>query len=144
MSIGKITKDFFQFLENLKPEDWNKKINDKWTIKDVVAHLVAWERECAICLPAAWGKKENPWFIKTDNYDEFNERAIQMYKDYSPEELLSEWKKWQDILEKEAKKIGENSLRSAQFGLTFDWFFDEGENNHYLEHFNEIKKVFID
>jgi len=142
MSIEKTTKDFFRFLKNLKPEDWNKKINDKWTIKDAVAHLVAWERECAICLPMAWEKKENPWFIKTDNYDEFNKRAIQTYKNYLPEELLSEWEKWQNALEKEAEKIGVNNLQSAQFGLTFEWFFDEGENNHYLQHFNEIKKVF--
>ena len=36
--------DFVSYLKILKPEDWHKKVNDKWTVKDVVAHMIGWEK----------------------------------------------------------------------------------------------------
>lgn len=62
INVAEISKKFFKILGNLNEEQWKMKVNNNWTIKDVVSHL-------------------------------------------------------------------------------FGWVFDEGEDNHYLFHLNQIKKV---
>jgi hypothetical protein len=138
MNTENITKEFFELLENLQPEELDKKIG-KRTIKEVIAHLVGWEKEAFERLDETWRTKEKPWFLKTDNFDEFNEKSIENYKNFTPEQLLNEWKKWQKKLDDKIEEIGEDKLREDM--ELFDWVFDEGDENHYLEHLNQIKKV---
>jgi len=133
-----ITKEFIELLENLEPLKWNTKVKNK-TIKEIVAHLVGWEKEAVKRLDEVWKTKEKPWFLKTENFDEFNKKSMKYYKDYSPEELIKEWKHWQRLLDKKIKEIGEDKLRTES--ELFDWVFDEGENNHYLEHLNQTKEI---
>lgn len=139
MNQDNISREFFRLLENLKDEEWDIKVDNEWAIKDVVAHLVGWEKECVQILEETWKTKEKPWFLKTDDYNEFNKKNAQEYENYSPKELLKEWKFWQNSLDEKIEKIGENNLR--QNPELFEWVFDEGEDGHYLEHFNQIKKV---
>lgn len=136
--IEDIFKEFLELLKDLKSEDWKIKIKNK-TIKDIVAHMVGWEKECAEQLDEVWETQEEPWFLKTDDYDDFNKKSMEKYKDYSPEELLNEWKKLQEELEKKIIQIGEEKLRARP--ELFDWVFDEGDNSHYLEHLNQIKEA---
>lgn len=125
--------DFLEFLKNLKEEDWAKKINENWTIKDVVAHLVGWEKESARVLKDVWGSEKDPWFLLDGNYEKFNARSVDFYKSYSAEELIREWEKWQGVLEGEIKEIGENNLRQDP---KMNWVFDE---EHYKYHLDQIK-----
>lgn len=130
--------DFILYCKTLRPEDWNKKVNDKLTVKDVIAHMVGWEKEAVLELPKFWNTKQKPWFLKTHNYDKFNAKSIAEYKNYSPEKLLAEWKKWQKKLDNEIKKIGEENLRKS---LDIDWIFDEGDGSHYEQHYEQIRKI---
>lgn len=82
--------DFISYLKTLKPEDWSKKATDKWTVKDVVAHMVGWEKAVTKIVKSVWETKQEPWFMETDNYDEFNAKMIEYYKNYSPNQLLDE------------------------------------------------------
>ncbi len=134
----KITKEFSELLENLKPDKWNLKIKNR-TIKEIIAHLVGWEKEAVEQLDKVWKSKQKPWFLKTDNFDEFNKESINYYKNYSPKELINEWKKYQKLLDNKINEIGEKNLRAEP--ELFNWVFDKGEENHYLEHLNEIKGV---
>ena len=52
--------DFISYLKTLKPEDWNKKVTDKWKVKDVVAHLIGWERDDTKIIRSIWETKESP------------------------------------------------------------------------------------
>ncbi len=137
--------DFLNYCKQLQPEDWSKMVNEKWTVKDVVAHLAAWEKECARELGKAWTTREKPWFLKTDNWDDFNERSYNFYKDYSPEQLLDEWEKWQKELSKEIEKIGEGELKQDpdMFSWAFDvWATDEDNNPSHVDyHWKKVKKV---
>lgn len=137
--------DFLGYCRQLKGDDWNKMVNQKWTVKDVVAHMAAWEKECAKELSKAWATKEKPWFLKTHNWDEFNERSYNFYKDYTPEQLLEEWEKWQKELNREIEQIGKAKLKQypAMFNWAFDeWEIDEDHNpSHKDYHWKKVKKV---
>ena len=73
-----------------------------------------------------------------DNYDDFNEKIRQEFKDYSPEALISEFEKWRNTLEKNIRMIGEDRVRQRPH---MDWVFDEGGEPHFEHHLNQIKKA---
>lgn len=139
LDSDEVKKEFFNLLRSLKKEEWYVKVNSRWAVKDVIAHLVAWEEEAAVCLREAWQTKQKPWFLLTDNFDDFNKRAVNKYKNYSPKQLLERWDFVIRVLDSEIKDIGVGNLRLRPD--LFEWVFDEGEDGHYLEHFQQIKKV---
>ncbi len=130
--------DFIEYLKSLKPKDWEVKISDKWTVKDVVAHLVGWEKEVTNTLDESIKTGEQPWFMKQENWDKFNRQNTDFYIDHTPGELLNEWQMWQDRLETKIKEWGEQELRCNK---DMDYLFDEGEDSHYKHHWEQIKKV---
>lgn len=129
--------DFIAYLKTLQPEDWDKKVNKNWTVKDVVAHMVGWEKGDVDVIRTAWETKQAPWFMNTDDYDEFNRKAVEYYKDYSSNELIEEWEKWQQRVQDEIDSIGEDNLRSRMD--LFGWLFKTGDGSHYDEHYKQIK-----
>ncbi len=129
--------EFIDYLQELNEERWQVKIDDTKTVKNVIAHLVGWERECAKTLPKVWDKKIMPWFMKTDDYNEFNQKNMYEFRELSADELLREWQKWQKVFNNEINKIGIGKIRKAK---GFEWVLDEGNDSHYLEHFREIKE----
>lgn len=130
---------FILLLKSLKPEDWEIKVNENWTVKDVVAHMVGWEKEDARIIEDVWKSKKRPWFYETENYDEFNQKYINYYRDFTPEELIAEWEKYQREVDLEIKKIGEENLRARPD--LFGWLFDESEGSHHNYHYQQIKNI---
>ncbi len=135
--------DFISYLKTLKPNDWNKKANSKWTIKDVVAHMVGWEKEGVKVLREFMEQgKGNLWFLHTGNYDEFNAKSVKYYQNYTVEKLIAEWEKYMYEIEDLIKQIGEKKLRSRE---DMRWLFEkdtpEGHEGHYNYHFKQIKKA---
>lgn len=131
--------DFISYLKTLKPEDWQKPVTDKWTVRDVVAHMVGWEKGDPDAISKAWETKQPPWWMTTDDYDKFNQQNVEYYKDFTSEQLISEWQKWQAHIDKEVAKIGEAKLRARPD--LFSWVFDEGEDSHYNHHFKQIREA---
>ncbi len=131
--------NFIEFLKTLRLEDWNKKVTDEWTVRDVVAHMVGWEKESANVIKSIWDNKEKPWFIETENYGGFNKKSVDYYKSYKSEELIKEWEKWQEKVDKEIDQIGEDKLKDCPD--LFSWLFEEGEGSHYSKHYKQIKEV---
>jgi len=141
--------DFISYLKILKPEDWHKMATSKWTVKDVVAHMVGWEKRDAEVIPIFWQtKKREPWMSTNSEYDKFNAESLEYYKDYSPEQLISEWEMWQKKISEEIDKIGYTNIKSRPD--LFDWLLEDEdkENNnytltdggtHYEHHLKQIK-----
>jgi hypothetical protein len=130
--------DIVIFFKNLKDSDWDIAVTNKWRVKDILSHLVGWEREVCRGLADVFKNGDNPWFMKIGDYAEFNEKIYQEFKDYSFENLLLELEKWQDEFDKIIKKIGEDKIRKQP---DTDWVFDEGGDSHFEHHINQIKKV---
>jgi len=135
----KIYNDLISYLENLSEEELNIIVFDQWTVKDIVSHLIGWNEEASKVLPEVWISGETPWFMNIDNYDSFNQSFVDKYKPYSGKEILKMFKESEDMFNTVVKEIGEDRLRAH--GKKYDWVFDEGEDNHYLEHFKQIKEA---
>src|SRR3989344_447983 len=132
--------DIIKFFRSLNLEDWTQKVTDKWTVKDVLSHLVGWDREVVIELRKTFENGTEPWFMKTDDYTEFNEKIYSEFRDILPEELLSELEKWEKEWKNEIKNIGEDKIRQREH---VSWVFDEdeGDESHFEHHINQVKKV---
>jgi len=127
---------FITLIKSLKPEDWNKKATEKWSVKDVVAHMVGWEREDSDVIRLTWENKERPWFMKTEDYNEFNKKWVEYYRNYTSQELIQELETWQKTVQAEIDSIGEENLKT-RLDL-FKWLFNDGEDNHYNHHYRQI------
>ncbi|MFH0852521.1 MAG: hypothetical protein V1845_02880 [bacterium] len=128
--------DTITFFKTLKESDWKVSVTKKWQVKDVLSHLVGWERECANELEKVFETGKEPWFMSTDNYDKFNDRIYREFENYSPVALISELEKWQVILEDNIQKFGENKIRQRPH---MSWVFDEGDEPHFEHHINQVK-----
>ncbi len=126
-----IMKEFENLLNSLTGEQWSIKVNSEWTIKDVVAHLIGWEKEAANSLSKSWKTKKSSWFVQIENSNEFNSKSVKEYKNLNYKQIIKEWIYWQDQLNKIIQEIGESNLRKEK----------ENEKNHYLLHLNQIKKA---
>lgn len=141
---------FIKYLKTLPAEDWEKKVTADWDVKNVVAHMIGWDRGdvdaiktiCETKQPPSW--KLSGWGKADD--DAYNAKWIEYYKDYTPTELIIEWEKWQAEVRALVNFYGEENLR-ARSDL-FDWLFEGVEDNrkdstpgHYKHHYNQLKQV---
>lgn len=134
-NLQKIQKVYFKILENLNKDQWNLLVNDEWTIKDCVAHFLAWEKLAVDNLDNRFG---NSFTMNFNDYEKFNVIAINKYKNYSTDRLLNEWKKYQHILSDKVGKLSKEQLE--HFTNIFDWI-GNNSNNHYTYHLKQINKV---
>lgn len=144
--------NFIEYLKSLRPKDWNTKVTDKWTVKDVVAHMVGWEKRDAEVIPIFWEtKKKAPWMSTREEWDKFNDIWVEYYRDYTPEELMAEWEVWQKKITEEIDKIGHNLKARPDL---FDWLLDGGEGSsnvftmnadgsHYQHHLKQIRQALV-
>lgn len=130
--------EIIDFCQKLTLADWERMATKTQTIKDIVAHLVGWQRECVFELEKTWNSGVQPWFMLTDDYDEFNAKIRGEFHSSKPSELLEKFRYWDSALNKTIDQIGEGKLRNKP-GL--EWVLDEGEDGHFLNHFLQIKKA---
>lgn len=72
--------DLAAFLQTLTPEEWTAaSLCDKWTVKDVVAHIVSYEELTFIGLVKRFAKG---WIVHA------NEEGVKEFSQMSPDELL--------------------------------------------------------
>jgi hypothetical protein len=131
--------EVIQFLQNLPEEKWTTKVNENWTIKEVVAHLVAWNYEEARVIPETLETGKSPWFFGAENVDDFNAEAVAKYQKFLVKELLNELSKSENELNGVIEKYGEENLRNRP---GFKWLFTApGKKAHSVKHLDQIKEV---
>ncbi len=141
---------FVEYVKTLKPEDWQRQVTSKWVVKDVVAHMIGWDRGDVDAIQTIWATKQPPaWKLSgwgKPGDDAYNARWVEYYKHYSPEELVLEWEKWQQEVALLMASIGEEHLQSRPD--LFDWLFEgvyddrkDTTPGHYKHHYNQIRNV---
>ena len=126
------------FCEKLQPSDWQKMATETRTVKGVLAHLVGWQREVSIELLKSMKPGESPWFVFVEDYDDFNAKIDTEFNAVPPEGLLREFRKWDAELDRQIQSIGIEKLRERPEA---EWVLDKGDDSHFLEHFNQMKKA---
>ena len=87
-----------------------------WTIKDILAHLAAWNKELTKAIGLVLDKKDI-WF-RTKNEEEFNKIQVTLRKSRSVAEVIDEW---ENSFTKMIEKIESISDDLWNFDSGFKW-----------------------
>ena len=80
-----------------------------WTIKEMIAHITAWEIVIHKAIQT-YLAGEPPYFLHEQDFDIFNEEAVDYRASWSLEQVLKEWKDVREDLNKTIKKLKETDL----------------------------------
>jgi len=80
-----------------------------WTIKEMIAHITAWEIVIHKALQA-YMAGDPPYFLREQDFDIFNEQAVDFRAVWSMEQVLQEWKDVRGDLKKTIHKLKETDL----------------------------------
>ncbi len=62
-----------------------------WTIKEVIGHITAWEIVIHKAIQA-FTAGDPPYFLREQDFDLFNQSAVEFRAEWSLEQVLKEWK----------------------------------------------------
>lgn len=63
-----------------------------WTTREIIAHITAWEIVIHKAIQA-FSAGDPPYFLREQDFDRFNQGAVEFRADWSFEQVLQEWKK---------------------------------------------------
>ncbi len=92
------------------------KVQGNWTVKDILAHISAWNWEIITQAELVLSGKK-PWYTyKTET--EFNEEAVKARESWPVEKIISEWHESFDVL---ISKLVNFSEKEWNFELDDEW-----------------------
>ena len=80
-----------------------------WTIKEMIAHITAWEVVIQKAFQA-YIAGDPPYFLREQDFDIFNEEAGDFHASWSLEQVLQEWRDVRKDLIKTIQKLKETDL----------------------------------
>ncbi len=80
-----------------------------WTIKEMIAHITAWEVVIQKAFQA-YIAGDPPYFLREQDFDIFNEEAVNFRASWSMEQVLQEWRDVRKDLIKTIQKLKETDL----------------------------------
>lgn len=82
-----------QKMESVVSEtDPTREICPGWTIKEIISHITAWEIVIQKAIQA-FTAGDPPYFLREQDFDRFNQAAVEFRAQWSLEQVLQEWKK---------------------------------------------------
>ncbi len=99
-----------------KEEMLQHQIVKAWNIKDILAHLTAWNFEIGKSIDVVL-KNEDLWF-RTKNEEEFNKIQVNSRKSYTLQEVIDEWK---SSFNKLIKKLESFTCQKWEHDSGFTW-----------------------
>lgn len=115
-----------------------------WTIKEMIAHITAWEIVIQKAIQAFLAG-DPPYFLHEQDFDIFNEEAVNFRASWSMEQTLQEWKDVRKDLKKNIQKLKETDLGVE---MVLPWGSErtvaeliEIIGEHEGEHMKDIVKV---
>lgn len=147
-TIRKSWTELTEIIAELSDEQMTQpKVQDDWTVKDLMAHIAAWKRLAMDRIHAATtgGPLQFP-VIKSDNFvDTFNADVYQKHKDQPLEEVTNEFYTSYDEFITQIEALDDELLPQT---LPFDWagkltyqiLISANTHWHYPEHIEAILK----
>ena len=143
-------RELEEVISSLSTEQITKEhIFDDWTMKDVVAHISAWNWEVVKGIDEGL-QGQKPWYVQADE-DEFNAQTIKKRKNWSWEDVLQEWKDSWGALLKRVERLSDDEWRyqiphtwpdgtPLTIGSLFDYEYEGA--NHEGGHAKQIREHF--
>ena len=115
-----------------------------WTIKEMIAHITAWEIVIHKAIQT-YLAGEPPYFLHEQDFDIFNEEVVNFRASWSLEKVLQEWKEVREDLKKSIQKLKETDL---EVEMVLPWGSErtvaeliEIIGEHEGEHMKDIIKI---
>lgn len=136
----KIRMELLEYIQDVSAKQKEERLFDKWNLKDVLAHLSAWDVQNVEDLDEMLKSHETPWI---PNFDSYNEHSVEEAAEMTYDEVL------EDFIESGALFIEAYKTLPQEVVAVHLWHGHEhtplsllAENiSHYQNHLAEIKKV---
>ncbi len=139
--IDQLREQLSSQIENIDP---SLEISPGWTIKEILGHITAWEIVIHKAI-RAFLAKEPPYFLQEQNFDIFNQEAVDYRASWSLEEVIQEWKQVRKELRGTITTLSENDLAVE---MVLPWGSErplaeliEILGEHDFEHLEDIQKL---
>lgn len=109
---------------------------DKWSVKDIIAHIMGWEREMTEALHRlARGERPTPEGVDYSNFDGWNERFSAAMTHQLPTTVLAEWQQVHMVYRKAAGAVPDDRFGEQDGKLkTVNRLLEASSFGHYPEH----------
>jgi hypothetical protein len=92
-----LAQSFERMLETLEQADETIEIYPSWTVKEIIAHLIGWDKVSSDSL-SSFIQGGTPDKVSLNGVDAFNAEAVEALADLSLEETIQEWEKERQVL----------------------------------------------
>ena len=132
-------QEIILYLKTLPYDSWGLSVTLKWTLKDVVAHMIGWTELDVESLERIHETEILPWRKKGFDVNKYNAQSVERYSKIKPDELLDIWIKLLDRRGEQIKSIGKDNIKKDK--ELFYYLFEEGNSKHTLHHYQQMKKA---
>ena len=144
--------DLFAYIDSVRQKmesvvsetDPTREICPGWTIKEIISHITAWEIVIQKAIQA-FSAGDPPYFLREQDFDEFNQGAVDFRASWTLEEVLTEWRDIRAGLRKSIEGLDPDSLNEE---LVMPWGSErtlaeliEILGEHESEHMEHITKL---
>lgn len=132
--------ELFKSVEGLSDDQLAGRIYDVWTVKDVIAHFIAWDVQSVLDAKAII--ENRPEDVFAGDEDEFNANAAMQFKNIAGSDLIQKFQEMTVTARRFMEETGELDLfRQALIGDEIK-YAASGFNfaHHDIEHAEDINK----
>ena len=129
-------EELYSSVMGLQDEHMTRPILGDWSVKDILAHIVGWQREIALMLERmAAGERPTPDGTDYSDVDGWNARFVEEMRELSPAEVLTALHAAQAACVRAAEALPEERFVEGRtaWRLLREWVI-----GHYDEHSAEI------
>lgn len=124
--------------------DPRQRIYPGWGIQEVIGHITAWEIVIDKAL-TAYRQGDPPYFLPEQDFDLFNQEAVECRESWEMEKVLQEWKDVREALVKTIRKLKQADLEVV---MVLPWGSERSVaelieiiGEHETEHLEDIKRM---
>ena len=125
-------------IDGLDDEQLSRVWFGTWSAKDIVAHVLGWEREMTGALERmARGERPTPEGVDYSNVDEWNAKFAHDMTAISPQTVLATWRQVHMTYMKAAKSVPDDRYGE---GKTVNRLLEASGFGHYREHAPQVRE----
>lgn len=136
--------EFKQLIKSLSSDQIiNINVLENWTVKDIIAHLAAWNWEQAKEINNILSNKPT-WkklYGTIKDQDDFNRKAVEESQVKNMKEVIEEWENSYEILIKRIKKLTEGEWNRYPTLHSLFRYEEDGQSDEDC-HAEQVKKFF--
>ena len=131
-------QNFRQLIDGLDGDALTRVWFGAWSVKDIVAHVLGWQREMTEALKRmARGEKPTPEGVDYSNTDEWNAKFAAAMRGIDPRTVIASWQQTHMTFAKAAQAVPDDRYGE---GKTVNRLLEASGYGHYHEHAEDIRE----